>query len=203
MPSVDASNVIQAADGDIQAFRRALLHWFRQHARAMPWREEPTPYRVWVSEVMLQQTQVATALPYFERFMARFPTVEALAAAPLEEVLKLWEGLGYYRRARHLHQAAQIIVEKHGGAIPADEKALLALPGIGRYTAGAIRSIAFGLPAPILDGNVKRVLARLDDIAESIDRAETDARGQFTQVIAQAGEQHQGRGQQQRPRLCA
>ncbi len=173
-PSGDASNPLLAADGDIWAFRRALLRWFRQHARTMPWREDPTPYRVWVSEVMLQQTQVATALPYFERFMARFPTVEALAAAPLEEVLKLWEGLGYYRRARHLHQAAQTIVENHGGVIPADEKALLALPGIGRYTAGAIRSIAFGLPAPILDGNVKRVLARLDDIAAPIDRAQTE-----------------------------
>ncbi len=158
----------------MRAFRRAVLNWFRAHARAMPWREHPSPYRVWVSEVMLQQTQVATVRPYFDRFMARFPTVQALAEAPLEEVLKLWEGLGYYRRARHLHQAAKLIVTKHHGAIPSDEKALLALPGIGRYTAGAIRSIAFNIPAPILDGNVKRVLARLDDIETPIERAETE-----------------------------
>ena len=156
---------------DWQAFRRRLLTWFEAHRRPMPWRDQPTPYRVWVSEVMLQQTQVATVLPYFERFMARFPTVEALAQASVEEVLKVWEGLGYYRRAHHLHQAARMIVETYGGEIPRDEKALLALPGIGRYTAGAIRSIAFGLPAPVLDGNVKRVLARLDDVTEPIDRA--------------------------------
>ncbi len=171
-----AHAVTRLTDEAIPAFRRALLRWFAQHARTMPWRERPTPYRVWVSEVMLQQTQVATVIPYFDRFMARFPTVEALAAAPLEEVLKLWEGLGYYRRARHLHQAAQIIVEQHGGGIPQDEKALLALPGVGRYTAGAIRSIAFSLPAPILDGNVKRVLARLDDIEAPIDRTDTERR---------------------------
>ena len=159
---------------DTDAFRTALLTWFDQHARTMPWREEPSPYRVWVSEVMLQQTQIATVIPYFERFMARFPTVQSLAQASLDEVLKLWEGLGYYRRARHLHQAAQIITRTHGGAIPADEQALLALPGVGRYTAGAIRSIAFGLPAPILDGNVKRVLARVDDIEEPIDLSRTE-----------------------------
>lgn len=158
----------------VDAFRAALLAWFDKHARPMPWREDPSPYRVWVSEIMLQQTQTATVIPYFERFIARFPTVQSLAQASLDEVLKLWEGLGYYRRARHLHQAAQIITSTHGGNIPADEQALLALPGIGRYTAGAIRSIAFGLPAPILDGNVKRVLARLDDITSPIEQSRTE-----------------------------
>ena len=161
---------------DWQGFRKALLAWFQQHARSMPWRDEPTPYRVWVSEVMLQQTQVATVMPYFQRFMARFPTVEALAEASLDEVLKLWEGLGYYRRARYLHQAARLIVEQYGGELPQDEAALLALPGIGPYTAGAIRSIAFGIPAPILDGNVQRVLARLDDVDTPIEQAATRRR---------------------------
>ncbi len=158
---------------DVPAFRAALLRWYQAHARSMPWRQDPSPYRVWVSEVMLQQTQVETVIPYFQRFMARFPTVEALAAASLDEVLKLWEGLGYYRRARHLHQAARRIVEEHGGRIPQEEDALLALPGIGRYTAGAIRSIAFGLPAAIVDGNVQRVLARLDDVTAPIEQAAT------------------------------
>ncbi|MGC9397968.1 MAG: A/G-specific adenine glycosylase [Anaerolineae bacterium] len=138
----------------------SLLHWFAAHARDLPWRHDRTPYRIWVSEVMLQQTQVETVRDYFLRFLARFPTVEALAAASQEEVLKVWEGLGYYRRARMLHAAAQEIVAHHGGELPADVKALRSLPGIGPYTAGAIASLAFDIAAPAVDGNVRRVLAR-------------------------------------------
>ncbi len=159
---------------NLEGFRRALLDWFAENGRPLPWRQEPTPYQTWVSEVMLQQTQVATVIPYYVEFVHRFPTVEALAAASLDEVLKAWEGMGYYRRARHLHQAAQIVVAEHGGRLPSEAKALASLPGIGRYTAGAIRAIAFNLPAPVLDGNVKRVLARLDDLEASIDDARVE-----------------------------
>ncbi len=160
--------------GSIDVFRTALLAWYDAHARDLPWRGDNTPYHTWVSEIMLQQTQAATVIPYYLRFIERFPTVQTLADAPIDEVLKLWEGLGYYRRAHNLHQAARIIVAQHDGQLPRDEKALLALPGVGRYTAGAIRSIAFGAPAPVLDGNVKRILARLDDISASIDLRETE-----------------------------
>ena len=138
-----------------------LLSWFGRHARDLPWRHDPTPYQVWVSEVMLQQTQVETVRGYYARFLARFPDVATLAAAPQEDVLKLWEGLGYYSRARSLHKAARIVVEKHDGSLPADVDALRRLPGIGPYTAGAVASIAFGIPAPAVDGNVRRVLARV------------------------------------------
>ncbi|BCW94814.1 MAG: A/G-specific adenine glycosylase [Fimbriimonadales bacterium] len=144
----------------IRELRRALLAWFAVHQRPTPWRDNPDPYRVWVSEVMLQQTQTATVIPYFERFIARFPTVQALADAPLEEVLRYWEGLGYYARARNLHRAAQQIVQ-NGGRLPSTAERLCELPGIGAYTAGAIASIAFGQPTPVVDGNVTRVLARL------------------------------------------
>ncbi|MCS7055542.1 MAG: A/G-specific adenine glycosylase [Thermoflexales bacterium] len=139
-----------------------LLHWFDRNKRDLPWRREPRdPYHVWLSEVMLQQTQVTTVIPYFERWLRRFPTLEALAAAPLDEVLKLWEGLGYYARARNLHATAQIIARDHGGRLPETVEALMALPGIGRYTAGAIASLAFGARVPALDGNVRRVLSRV------------------------------------------
>lgn len=142
-------------------FRRQVLDWFDQHGRHdLPWQQGITPYRVWVSEVMLQQTQVATVIPYFQRFMARFPGVNALAQAPQDEVLEHWAGLGYYSRARNLHRCAQIIATEHQGQFPDSVDALAELPGIGRSTAGAIVSIAFGKPAAILDGNVKRVLAR-------------------------------------------
>jgi A/G-specific adenine glycosylase len=134
-------------------------------ARDLPWRRDRSPYAVWISEVMLQQTQVATVIPYFERWLARFPDVPALAAASLDDVLKAWEGLGYYARARNLRRAAQAMVERHGGHVPAQRTALLALPGIGRYTAGAILSIAFGQPEPVLDGNVRRVLCRIYDVS--------------------------------------
>ncbi len=137
---------------------KKLLAWYDRHRRALPWRERPEPYRVWISEVMLQQTQVATATPYFERFVARFPSVEALAAAEETEVLALWSGLGYYRRARQLLAAARQVVA--AGGLPREARRLEELPGIGPYTAAAIASIAFGEAVPVLDGNVARVLAR-------------------------------------------
>ncbi|MBI4082327.1 MAG: A/G-specific adenine glycosylase [Candidatus Lambdaproteobacteria bacterium] len=138
-----------------------MLRWFAGAQRALPWREGYDPYAVWVSEMMLQQTQVDTVLPYFARWMARFPTIEAVAAAPEEDVLKLWEGLGYYARARNLHRAARQVVSLHEGRLPAEIAALRALPGIGPYTAGAIASIGHNLPEPAVDGNVGRVLSRL------------------------------------------
>jgi len=147
----------------------ALRAWFHLHQRRLPWRDDPSPYRVWVSEIMLQQTQVATVLPYFERFVAALPDVATLAAAPLEDVLTLWSGLGYYRRARLLHAAAREIVALHDGRLPATLDGLLTLPGVGRYTAGAIASIAYGVQAPVLDGNVMRVLARLDALEVPVD----------------------------------
>ena len=140
----------------------ALLPWFDAHGRRdLPWQVNPTPYRVWVSEVMLQQTQVETVKPYFERFMARFPDVAALAQAPQDEVMRLWSGLGYYARARNLHRAAMEILELHGGRLPETFAELIALPGIGRSTAGAILALARGERHAILDGNVKRVLTRV------------------------------------------
>lgn len=139
----------------------ALLAWYRRHKRAMPWRETRDPYRVWVSEIMLQQTQVATATPYYVRFMERFPSVTALARASQQEVLAAWSGLGYYRRARMLHEAAGVVVREHAGQVPSDPTAFAALPGVGRYTLGAVLSIGFGLTLPVLDGNVARVLSRL------------------------------------------
>ncbi len=144
----------------VEQVRERLLTWFSENRRSMPWRDNPTPYYVWLSEVMLQQTQVATVIPYFERFVERFPTIEALASAPLEEVLRYWEGLGYYSRARHLHETAKRIVLA-GGQFPRTAEKLRELPGIGAYTAGAIASIAFQQPEPVVDGNVTRVLARL------------------------------------------
>ena len=138
-----------------------LMEWFARAARDLPWRRTLDPYAIWVSEAMLQQTQVATVIPYWNRWMAELPDVRSLAHAPADKVLKLWEGLGYYRRARHLHAAARQIVEARDGSLPSDLEGWLALPGIGRYTAGAIVSIAFNHPAPILDGNVMRVLSRL------------------------------------------
>ncbi len=146
---------------DAAGLRRALLAWYRREGRDLPWRRTRDPYCVWVSEVMLQQTQVATATPYYERFVARFPDVRALAAASTDEVLAAWAGLGYYRRARHLHAAAGIVVREHAGHVPSEPDAFGALPGVGRYTLGAVLSIGFGTALPVLDGNVARVLARL------------------------------------------
>ena len=145
-----------------EEFAERLLTWFERHGRkSLPWQQNPSPYRVWVSEVMLQQTQVVTVIPYFERFMARFPTVQSLAEAPLDEVLHLWTGLGYYARARNLHACAKDLATQHGGEFPNDIDVLTALPGIGRSTAGAILALARGQRHPVLDGNVKRVLARV------------------------------------------
>ncbi|AJI96076.1 A/G-specific adenine glycosylase [Yersinia ruckeri] len=144
-----------------QQFAQVVLDWYQRYGRkTLPWQQDKTPYQVWLSEVMLQQTQVATVIPYFQRFLARFPDVRTLAAAPLDEVLHLWTGLGYYARARNLHKAAQTIVTKHQGEFPTTFDEIADLPGIGRSTAGAILSLALGQHFPILDGNVKRVLAR-------------------------------------------
>ena len=144
-----------------QQFAQQVLDWYQRFGRkTLPWQQDKTPYKVWLSEVMLQQTQVATVIPYFERFMARFPDVGDLAAAPLDEVLHLWTGLGYYARARNLHKAAQQVVERHQGEFPQNFDDVAALPGVGRSTAGAILSLSLGQHYPILDGNVKRVLAR-------------------------------------------
>ena len=148
-------------DSPAPRFAERLLAWFDQHGRHdLPWQANRTPYRVWVSEIMLQQTQVATVIPYFERFMARFPDVAALARAPLDEVLHLWSGLGYYARARNLKRAAEVLHAGHGGEFPLAPEAVAGLPGIGRSTAGAILALSRGLRVPILDGNVKRVLTR-------------------------------------------
>lgn len=142
-------------------FAKAVLAWFDVHGRKhLPWQQSPTPYRVWISEIMLQQTQVATVIPYYERFMARFPDVFALAEAPSDEVMHLWTGLGYYARARNLHKAAQTLVRDFDGEFPATVEAVSELPGIGRSTAGAVLSLSRKVHAPILDGNVKRVLSR-------------------------------------------
>ena len=149
---------------ELASFRKQLLAWFGQFQRDLPWRRTKNPYRIWVSEIMLQQTRVAAVIPYYHRFLARFPDVRALAEAPQEEVLRLWSGLGYYSRARNLQKAAQQIVALHAGEFPQNEKSVLALPGVGRYTAAAILSIAFGAKHAVLDGNVLRVLARLGAI---------------------------------------
>jgi A/G-specific adenine glycosylase len=145
-------------------FQRSLLEWFAAHRRDFPWRRSHDPYRIWVAEIMLQQTRIAAVLPYYHRFLKKFPTVESLRRAPLEEVLKLWSGLGYYSRARNLHRAAKEIVARHGGKFPRALDDALALPGIGRYTAAAVLSIAYDVPLAVLDGNVARVLARLGAI---------------------------------------
>ena len=142
-----------------------LLAWYHSERREMPWREEPSPFRIWVSEIMLQQTQVATVIPYFERFVTRFPDVESLAAANQQEVLKLWAGLGYYSRARNLHKGARFVVEQRDGNVPESYQELLSIPGVGPYTAAAIASIAFGEAEAVVDGNVIRVASRLWTLA--------------------------------------
>jgi A/G-specific adenine glycosylase len=149
---------------DLAEIRKQLLGWFRKYRRELPWRLNKDPYRIWLSEIMLQQTRVAAVIPYYERFLERFPNIRALAEAPEEEVLRLWSGLGYYSRARNLQRAAQQIVSIHGGEFPRTADDALVLPGIGSYTAAAILSIAFGAEHAVLDGNVARVLARLDAV---------------------------------------
>ena len=150
-----------SATFSLDKIAKPLLKWFRARARSLPWRDDPRPYYVWVSEIMLQQTRVTAVLPYFSRFITALPDVRALAAVDDDALMKLWEGLGYYSRARNLKKAAIQVVEKHGGKIPRDFDALLSLPGVGRYTAGAIASIAFGQRTPAVDGNVLRVVSRL------------------------------------------
>ncbi len=153
-----------------------LLQWYQENQRTLPWRSDPTPYHVWVSEIMLQQTRVAAVLDYYRRFMDALPTVEALAAAEEDVLLKLWQGLGYYNRARNLQRAAKCIVEEHGGNFPKTYEELLRLPGVGEYTAGAIASIAFGQCVPAVDGNVLRVIARITADEGDITRPETKKR---------------------------
>lgn len=181
----------------------SLLAWFRRHARPLPWRTPGArdPYRTWVSEAMLQQTRVDTVLRYYEPFLRAFPTVGSLAAAPEESVMKAWEGMGYYRRARLLQAGARAVVDRHGGKLPASFEALLDLPGFGPYTAGAVGSLAFGLPVPAVDGNVLRVWSRLtaseDDVATPAARKKAeawvmahqprDSPGQFNEALMELG----------------
>jgi A/G-specific adenine glycosylase len=157
-----------------------LLAWYDRHRRVLPWRAPPgetaDPYRVWLSEIMLQQTTVQAVAPYFLRFTARWPDVRALAAAPREDVLRLWAGLGYYARARNLHACATVVVDRHGGRFPSTEAALTALPGIGPYTAAAIAAIAFDVRAAAVDGNVERVVTRLFAVEDELPAAKTEVR---------------------------
>lgn len=187
--------------GRLEDIAPPLLKWYDKNRRILPWREEPTPYRVWISEIMLQQTRVEAVKPYFERFMKELPDIGALAGAEEETLLKLWEGLGYYNRVRNLQKAAIQILERHGGKMPADYDALLGLTGIGSYTAGAIASIAFGLPKPAVDGNVLRTLSRLREDGRSISDAKVkqavereleavipaDRPGDFNQAMMEIG----------------
>ena len=158
-----------------------LLTWFWQHRRLLPFRQEPSAYHIWVSEIMLQQTRVAAALPYYERFVAELPDPAALAACPPDRLRKLWQGLGYYNRAANMQKAARLVCEQYGGSLPADWQALRALPGIGEYTAGAIASIAFGIRAPAVDGNVLRVFARLYN--DDADITKPAVRRRFTGLV--------------------
>lgn len=160
----------------IKELGKQLLPWFAQHKRPLPWREHYTPYAVWISEIMLQQTQMERGVTYFTRWMQRFPDVASVAAASEEDVLRLWEGLGYYSRARHLHKAAQRIMHEHGGVFPSTIADIRALPGIGPYTAGAIASIAFGHSLPCVDANVERVIARVFDVDSPVKQEPAAAR---------------------------
>lgn len=183
---------------------KQLLLWYQSNKRSLPWRETSDPYRIWISEIILQQTRVEQGRDYYLRFVERFPDVISLASAGEQEVLKLWQGLGYYSRARHLHQAARLILEKHTDRFPDTYESLTALPGIGEYTAAAILSIAFGKPYPVVDGNVMRVIARLEGIDDPVDTAKgkkqiaevvrklisQDAPGTFNQAVMEFGALH-------------
>lgn len=180
----------------VASFRKALLDFFDRAARALPWRSTRDPYRILVSEIMAQQTRVETVVPYYERWLARFPTIDALAAAPQDDVLKMWEGLGYYSRARNLHRAAGVVCEAHGGLLPRSAVELKTLPGVGPYTAGAVASIAFDEAVPAVDGNVRRVFARLFDeptpAAAAVGRwaagvVDPDRPGDFNQSLMELG----------------
>jgi len=165
-----------ARASDTRDTRRRLLRWYRRERRDLPWRRTRDPYAIWVSEAMLQQTRVETVIPYYERFLELFPDAESLARADSDAVLGAWAGLGYYSRARNLQQAARVVVDRHGGRLPDTAQGLRELPGIGRYTAGAVASIAFDRAEPVVDGNVARVLARLFDIREDVKRPEVSRR---------------------------
>ena len=156
---------------ETQAVRRALTGWYEKNRRTLPWRQTGDPYPIWVSEIMLQQTQVATVVDYFNRFIRAFPDIRTLANTDLRAVLKLWEGLGYYSRARNFHKAAKLVVDRHDGAVPDDWETFLALPGVGDYIASAVQSIAFGKPVAVVDGNVKRVLARIFQISAPMNQS--------------------------------
>lgn len=187
---------------EIDGLAEPLCRWYQKNKRSMPWREAATPYHVWLSEIMLQQTRIEAAKAYYERFIERLPDVKALAGVPEEELMKLWEGLGYYNRARNLQKAAKLVVERYDGVLPADYDLLLELPGIGNYTAGAIASIAYHIPAPAVDGNVLRVLMRYlncrDDISKAAVRKKTersvmkiipeDKPGDFNEALMELGE---------------
>ena len=190
---------------EMGAFRRDLLAWYDRHRRALPWRAKagikPDPYHVWLSEIMLQQTVVVTVIPYFQKFVENWPTVQDLAAAPLDEVTQAWAGLGYYARARNLHKCAQVIMKEHNGRFPRDTETLKTLPGIGDYTSGAIAAIAFDRPASAMDGNVERVLARyycvttplpeakkpLRRLVDDLTAGRTDRPGDFAQALMDLG----------------
>ncbi len=182
---------IHLSDKHLPAFRRHLLAWFRRHQRALPWRGTHDPYRIWVSEIMLQQTRVAAAREYYDRFLERFPTVQKLAQARPSEVLRLWAGMGYYRRARQLHQGARVVVREHNGKFPDDFEKALALPGIGRYSAAAILSIAYHRPRAVVDGNVLRVLARLDAMRGRLAPRDLEPRAQKLLSARAPGEWNQ------------
>jgi len=169
---------------NLELLREPLLDWYGAHRRALPWRDDPSPYRTWVSEIMLQQTRVSAVLPYYERFLRELPDVSALAAVSEERLFKLWEGLGYYSRARNLRRAAQIVMEAYGGELPQTVAALRTLPGIGDYTASAVASINFGAAEPAVDGNLLRVTARLCGCAEDVTDARTKRR--FRDKLAEA-----------------
>jgi A/G-specific adenine glycosylase len=173
----------------LTAFRRALLGWYGRHRRDLPWRKTHDPYRIWISEIMLQQTRVAAVLDHYRIFLERFPNVQALAAASEDDVLAAWSGLGYYRRARMMHRCAQQLVCENGGLFPQSSEALLALPGIGRYTAAAIASIAFAEPIAVVDGNVERVLQRLTGV--DLTKEQTWQRAQSLLAISRPGDFNQ------------
>lgn len=154
-------------------FQQEILYWFERNMRDLPWRKDKDPYKIWVSEIMLQQTKVDTVIPYFQRFTTKYPTLEALAEAPLDDVLKEWEGLGYYSRARNLHSAVNEVKEKYGGTVPDNVESISSLKGVGSYTAGAVLSIAYGKREPAVDGNVMRVFSRIFAIQEDIQKAST------------------------------
>jgi len=161
--------MIKDAAGIKNHLGRKLLAWYKHHQRSLPWRKTKDPYRIWISEIMLQQTQVNTVIPYYQRFLKSFPNVRMLAAAPVQDVLKAWENMGYYSRARNIHKASQIIVNQWGGRIPDNLEEIKTIPGIGEYTAGAILSIAYGQAIPAVDGNVRRILSRLFAILKPVD----------------------------------